>query len=106
MGKPSSGCTSVQTTLKVLGGKWKPPILFMLSAKTMRFGELKKAISGITQKMLTQELREMENDGLVNRKVFAEIPPKVEYSLTAYGKSLEPILKSMSQWGEKHKNRV
>jgi DNA-binding HxlR family transcriptional regulator len=97
------GCTSVQTTLKVLGGKWKPPILFLLSSKTMRFGELKKSISGITQKMLTQELREMENDLLISRKVYAEIPPKVEYSLTVYGKSLEPILKSMSNWGEKHK---
>jgi DNA-binding HxlR family transcriptional regulator len=101
-----AGCTSVQTTLKVLGGKWKPPILFLLSSRVMRFGELKKAITGITQKMLSQELREMENDGLVSRKVYAEIPPKVEYTLTPYGKSLEPILKSMSAWGQKHKNRV
>ena len=104
MTEQAGGCTSVQTTLKVLGGKWKPPILFMLSSKTLRFGELKKAITGITQKMLTQELREMENDGLINRKVFPEIPPKVEYSLTTYGKSLEPILKSMSEWGKKHKD--
>ena len=82
------GCGSVQATLKVVGGKWKPPILYLLSLKTMRFGQLKKNIAGITQKMLTQELREMEADGLVARKVYAEIPPKVEYSLTAYGKSL------------------
>jgi DNA-binding HxlR family transcriptional regulator len=101
-----TGCTSVQTTLKVLGGKWKPPILFLLSSSTMRFGELKKTITGITQKMLTQELREMEADGLVNRKVYPEIPLKVEYSLTSYGKGLEPILKSMSEWGNKHKDRV
>jgi DNA-binding HxlR family transcriptional regulator len=78
----------------------------MLSSKVMRFGELKKAIIGITQKMLTQELREMEQDGLIDRKVYPQIPPKVEYSLTPYGKSLEPILKSMSDWGLKHKNRI
>jgi DNA-binding HxlR family transcriptional regulator len=106
MTNQSGGCTSVQTTLKVLGGKWKPPILFLLSSQTMRFGELKKAIAGITQKMLTQELREMESDGLIARKVYPQIPPKVEYSLTAYGKSLEPILKTMSEWGHKHKNRI
>jgi DNA-binding HxlR family transcriptional regulator len=104
--KPEGGCNSVQTTLKVLGGKWKPPILFLLSGGTMRFGELKKAISGITQKMLSQELREMESDGLIARKVYPVVPPKVEYTMTAYGKSLEPILKSMSEWGKKHKNRV
>lgn len=102
----TQGCNSVQTTLKVLGGKWKPPILFLLSSGTWRFGELKKNISGITQKMLTQELREMEADGLVLRKVFTVVPPKVEYSLTSYGKSLEPILKSMSEWGKKHKSRI
>jgi DNA-binding HxlR family transcriptional regulator len=106
MEKKPGNCTSVQTTLKVLGGKWKPPILYLLSTGTLRFGQLRKTITGITQKMLTQELREMESDGLVLRKVYAQVPPKVEYSLTAYGKSLEPILRSMSQWGEKHKNRV
>jgi DNA-binding HxlR family transcriptional regulator len=103
---PSGGCNSVQTTLKVVGGKWKPPILYLLSSGTLRFGELRKAIIGITQKMLAQELREMEKDGLLSRKVFPVVPPKVEYSLTAYGKSLEPILKSMSEWGHKHKIRV
>ncbi len=104
--KQSQGCDSVQTTLKVLGGKWKPPILYLLSKETLRFGEIKKAIAKITQKMLTQELREMETDGLVSRKIYPVVPPKVEYSLTAYGKSLEPILISMSNWGKKHKNRV
>lgn len=106
MNHQPKNCNSVQTTLKVVGGKWKPPILFLLSSGTLRFGELKKAILGITQKMLAQELREMENDGLIQRKVYPVVPPKVEYSLTAYGKSLEPILKSMSDWGLKHKNRV
>jgi DNA-binding HxlR family transcriptional regulator len=103
--KPTGGCNSVQTTLKVLGGKWKPLILFLLSGGTMRFGQLKKAILGITQKMLSQELREMESDGLIQRKVYPVVPPKVEYTMTPYGKSLEPILKSMSQWGKKHGSR-
>ena len=106
MNEKHLNCTSVQTTIKVVGGKWKPPILFLLSNGTLRFGQLRKAITGITQKMLSQELKEMENDGLVNRKVYPVVPPKVEYSLTAYGKSLEPILKTMSEWGQKHKGRV
>ncbi|MDE2311792.1 MAG: helix-turn-helix transcriptional regulator [Patescibacteria group bacterium] len=96
------GCSSVQTTLKAVGGKWKPLIVFLLSQGTMRFGELRQNVGNITQKMLTQELREMENDGLVHRKVFPVVPPKVEYSLTAYGRTLEPILKSMAEWGKKH----
>ena len=104
MEKQTKGCDSVQTTLKVLGGKWKPPILFLLSHATMRFSELRRNIVGITQKMLTQELREMETDGLVLRKVYPVVPPKVEYSLTDYGKSLQPLLKQMSEWGEKHKD--
>jgi DNA-binding HxlR family transcriptional regulator len=104
--KNTLGCGSVQTTLKVVGGKWKPPILFLLSGGTKRFGELRKNIGSITQKMLTQELRKMENDGLISRKVYPQVPPKVEYSLTTYGKSLEPILKSMSEWGKKHKNWI
>jgi DNA-binding HxlR family transcriptional regulator len=99
------GCTSVQTTLKVVGGKWKPPILYLLSSGTLRFSELKRNISGITQKMLAQELREMEADGLISRKIYPVVPPKVEYTLTTYGKSLEPILKGMSEWGKKHKYR-
>lgn len=104
--KPACSCDSVETTLKVVGGKWKPLILFLLSSGTMRFGQLKKSVSSITQKMLSQKLREMEKDGLVARKVYPVVPPKVEYSLTTYGKSLEPILKSMSEWGKKHKNRI
>ncbi|MFA5990712.1 MAG: helix-turn-helix domain-containing protein [Candidatus Doudnabacteria bacterium] len=99
-------CDSVQTTLKVLGGKWKPVILYLLSGSTLRFGQLKRNITGISQKMLTQELRELESDGLISRKVYPQVPPKVEYSPTAYGKTLEPILKSMSAWGKAHKARV
>ena len=100
------GCGSVQTTLKAVGGKWKPLIVFLLSQGTMRFGELRQNVGNITQKMLTQELREMESDGLVHRKVFPVVPPKVEYSLTAYGRTLEPILKSMAEWGKKHPARA
>jgi DNA-binding HxlR family transcriptional regulator len=106
MEKDHRNCASVQTTLKVLGGKWKPPILYLLNSGTWRFGQLRRNITGITQKMLTQELREMEKDGLVARKVYPVVPPKVEYSLTAYGRSLEPILKTMSDWGLKHKSRA
>ncbi len=106
MNTEPKNCDSVQVTLKVLGGKWKPIILYLLSGGTFRFGQLKRNVTGITQKMLTQELREMENDRLVLRKVFAQVPLKVEYSITAYGKTLEPILKQMSVWGKAHKSRV
>jgi DNA-binding HxlR family transcriptional regulator len=99
-------CPGVSITLAVLGGKWKPLILFHLHQGTFRFSELSKKMPGITQKMLTQELRAMEENGLVKRKVYPVVPPKVEYSLTEYGKTLEPILKSMRLWGEKHRQKV
>jgi DNA-binding HxlR family transcriptional regulator len=92
----------VNITLKVIGGKWKPLLLWLLSQKTMRFSEIQREISGVTQKMLTQQLRELEKDGLVKRKVYPVIPPKVEYSISDYGKTLSPVLKSMAKWGEKH----
>jgi len=98
-------CSPVQTTLDVIGGKWKPLILWHLGEKTLRFSELNRSITGITQKMLTQQLRELENDGLITRKIYPQIPPKVEYSMTAYGKTLEPVLQSMCNWGEKHRKR-
>lgn len=98
-------CSSVKTTLAVLGGKWKPLILYHLNNKTMRFSELRKEIDGITQKMLTQQLRELETDGIIKRKVFPQIPPKVEYSVTIYGKTLQPVLFAMHQWGANHKIR-
>lgn len=102
-------CTSpapVNVTLKVMGGKWKPIILWQLYQETMRFSRLKNEVGGITQKMLTQQLRELEQDGLVNRHVYAEIPPKVEYTLTDYGRTLVPVLQAMAQWGEMHKQRL
>ncbi|WP_041699409.1 winged helix-turn-helix transcriptional regulator [Thalassoporum mexicanum] len=89
----------VESTLGAIGGRWKVLILKELFDRTKRFGELHKALHGITQKMLTQQLREMERDGLVNRKVYQQVPPKVEYSLTEMGKTLEPVLESMHRWG-------
>lgn len=90
----------VEITLNLIGGKWKGLILWHLCQKTLRFSQLRRRIGGITQKMLTQQLRELERDGLVNRQVFPEVPPKVEYSLTKKGCSLEPLLVSMCQWGK------
>lgn len=98
-----SSCSSVKTTLGVIGGKWKPLIMFLLVEKTMRFSELQRNIVGITQKMLTQQLRELEADGLISRKVYPQIPPKVEYSITSHGKTLLPVLETMHLWGENHK---
>lgn len=98
-------CFTIQTTLDVIGGKWKPLILWLLNGRTLRFSELNREIGTITQKMLTQQLRELEKDGLVLRKVYAQIPPKVEYSLTEYGKTLDPILKLMCNWGDTHRKK-
>lgn len=96
----------VSITLKAIGGKWKPVILWHLNNGTHRFNELQKNISGITQKMLTQQLRELEHDGLIERKVHPVVPPKVEYSLTKYGKSFQEVLRVMAEWGEKHRRRM
>jgi DNA-binding HxlR family transcriptional regulator len=94
---------SVEATLSVIGGKWKAIILFHLMKKdVIRFGEFKRIMPNITQQMLTSQLRELEEDGVVNRKVYPQVPPKVEYSLSSYGQTLTPILKSMKQWGDAH----
>ena len=92
----------VETTLQIIGGRWKVLIIRELLQGVRRFGELQRTLVGITQKMLTQQLREMEKDGIIHRKVYAEIPPKVEYSLTPLGESLQPILNAMHEWGAKH----
>jgi len=92
----------VKLTASIIGGKWKPLILFYLEGNTRRFGELRKMIPGMTKKMLTQNLRELEQDRIIHRKVYAVVPPKVEYSLTRHGESLKPILKLMSEWGARH----
>ncbi len=91
----------VETTLQIIGGRWKVLIIRELLLGIRRFGELQRALPGVTQKMLTQQLREMEQDGIVHREVYAEIPPKVEYSLTSLGESLQPILNAMHEWGAK-----
>lgn len=96
----------VETTLTLIGNKWKVLILRDLMAGTKRFGELKKSIGSVSQKVLTAQLRDMEQSGLVNRKVYAEVPPRVEYSLTELGQSLKPILDAMSNWGEDYKASV
>lgn len=93
----------VETTLLLIGDKWKVLILRDLMPGTKRFGELKKSIGSVSQKVLTAQLRDMEDKGLVHREVYAEVPPRVEYSLTALGRSLKPILSAMENWGEDYK---
>lgn len=95
----------VEITLSLIGDKWKVLVLRELINGTKRFGELKKSIGSISQKVLTQQLRSMEEDGLVVRKIYAEVPPRVEYSLTEDGFSLKPILDSMMDWGEQYKGK-
>jgi len=89
-----------EATLQVIGGRWKVPILWHLSGGTKRFSELSRALNGVTQKMLAQQLRELESAGVVRRKVYPQIPPKVEYSLTETGKTLGPVIAAMCKWGK------
>ncbi len=95
------GCP-VEATLEIIGGKWKSIILYHLLKETLRFGELRRIMPTITQKMLTMQLRELEKDGLVSRKVYPEVPPKVEYSITEYGKTIEPVIRTLQDWGITH----
>lgn len=92
----------VEATLDIIGGKWKSIILFRVLEETRRFNELRRLLPSLTQRMLTNQLRELERDGLIARKVYAQVPPKVEYSITAFGKTLEPVLLSLTQWAETH----
>ena len=94
----------VETTLMLISDRWKVLIIRDLLEGTKRFGELKKSLGNVSQKVLTAQLRTMEANGLVNRKVYAEVPPKVEYSLTELGQSLKPILEAMQNWGEEYKS--
>ena len=97
---------SMELTLDIIGGKWKPLIIWHLGEKTLRFSELKRALPNITQKMLTQQLRALEEDQLVNRFVYAEVPPKVEYSLTEKGKTLLPVLSTLCEWAIEYSNSM
>ena len=96
----------VETTITLISDKWKVLILRDLLPGTKRFGELRKSIGHVSQKVLTAQLRQMEQSGLVNRKVYAEVPPKVEYSLTDVGYSLKPILDAMWTWGEEYQKKM
>ena len=90
----------LEAALAVVGGKWKVMVFYHLAAGPRRFGELRRAVTGISEKMLIQQLRELEQDGVVHRKVYPEVPPKVEYSLTDRGLSLRPVVESMCRWAQ------
>lgn len=93
-------------TLNIIGGRWKPAILFRLTEGTMRYGALKKDIEGISERMLVAQLRELEADGLIERIVYAEVPPRVEYRMTKLGNSITPVLIAMSNWGNMHREKA
>lgn len=95
----------VRVTVGVIGGKWKPLILFYLKHRTMRFNEFRRMIPDATHKMLTHHLRDLERAGIITRKIYPEVPPKVEYTLSAYGQSLRPVLAAMANWGVKYRAR-
>ncbi|WP_138753924.1 winged helix-turn-helix transcriptional regulator [Paenibacillus sinopodophylli] len=103
---PSGEGCPVEFTLDVIGGKWKGVILYHLIDGTKRFNEFRKICPTITQRMLTLQLRELENDGIVHREVYHQVPPKVEYSLTEFGETLKPIILQMKQWGETYKDSL
>jgi DNA-binding HxlR family transcriptional regulator len=99
------GCP-VEACVEVIGGKWKGVILFHLLGGTKRFNELSRLMPAVTQRMLTRQLRELEADQVVARKVYPEVPPKVEYSLTAFGETLEPVLKTLQGWGANYLEQI
>ena len=105
MAKKDLPACPVEITMGLIGEKWKVLIIRDLLTGTKRFGELRKSVTGITQKVLTNNLRQMEASGLVKRKVYAEVPPRVEYSLTETGLSLKPILDSMVTWGNAYREK-
>lgn len=95
------GCP-VEATLEVIGGKWKGVILYHLMTETIRFNEMRRLMPDITQRMLTKQLRELEEAQLISRTVYPEVPPRVEYSITDYGLSLAPVIESLQRWGRQH----
>lgn len=94
----------IELSLNIIGGKWKMPILWLLKDSSQRYGEMKKSLPGVTHKMLTQQLRELESDEIISRKVYPEVPPKVEYNLTLLGKSVIPVIELLNDWGEEYKS--
>ncbi|WP_165220656.1 winged helix-turn-helix transcriptional regulator [Aquisphaera insulae] len=103
--RPLTGC-GLEAALAVVGGKWKPIVLWNLAGTPRRFGELRRLVEGISEKMLIQQLREMEADGIVSRTDFREIPPRVEYALTEFGVSLAEALRPLCEWGTAHVARI
>ena len=101
----AAGCP-IEATLDLIDGKWKAIILFHLLDRTIRFNEMKRRLSKITQRMLTRQLRELEAVGLIKRTVFAEVPLRVEYALTPHGRSLEPVIRALWTWGDAHRTRL
>jgi DNA-binding HxlR family transcriptional regulator len=99
------GC-AVEATLDLIDGKWKGVILYHLQDGTQRFGELRRRMPGITQRMLTKQLRALEDDQLVIRKVYAQVPPRVEYRLSEIGESLRPVIDTLKAWGEGHREKL
>lgn len=104
-GNEETGRCPVEYTISVIGGKYKPLILWHLQEGALRFSELRQRVPGATAKMLTQHLRELEKDGMLLRKIFPVIPPKVEYSLTRLGESVMPVMNAMCDWGLAHRGR-
>lgn len=96
---------AVSATVDMVGGKWKTSILLYLKDSTLRFGELQRAVA-VSQKVLTQQLKELEQDGIIRRQVYAEVPPRVEYSLSPYGQTLQPVLEALYSWGLQHYTRA
>ena len=103
--RPKSNCPA-EATLLVIGGSWKVPILWHLSGEVKRFSQLRRDLQGVTQKMLTQQLRELERHGIVSRKVYPQVPPRVEYALTPRGRSLLPVVAAMCKWGTRWQARL
>ncbi|HEX4973409.1 MAG TPA: helix-turn-helix domain-containing protein [Steroidobacteraceae bacterium] len=99
---PDYGCP-IEVTLDVIGGKWKGMVLYRLVEGTARFNELRRVIPGITHRVLTMQLRELERDGVIYRRIYPEVPPRVEYRLTEFGRSLKPLLALMEKWGEQYR---
>ena len=95
-------CCPIEATLDVIGGKWKPMILCLLANNTLRYNKIQQLIPDVSPKMLTKQLRELEDDGLISRKVYPEIPPKVEYTITDFGRTVLPVLKTLLDWGTEY----